>query len=132
MSLLNKALVVDHFQIDLAKSATTDGCQITITAKDRDNKTVARKTPFRFWVSEDSGGMGLTADSASGTLTAATGAILTALTAKKEVTGVTAATGIAVLTLVDSANPTDQYFCAANPDGSITVSVTSGTNWEGA
>lgn len=132
MSLLNKALEVHHFDIALAKSATTDGMAITITAKDRNGDTVLGKTRFEMWISEDSGGMGLTDDTYSGTVTAATGAVLTALTAKKHIIGVTAATGIAVITAVDSANPTDQYVAVANPDGSITVSGASGTNWEGA
>jgi hypothetical protein len=132
MSLLNKTLSVHHFTVSLADSATTDGMDITITAKDRNNRTVAEKVPFEMWISEDSGGMGLTADAYSGTVTASTGVILTALTAKKHVMGVTAATGIAVITAVDSANPTDQYVALKNPDGSLTISSASGTNWEGA
>ncbi len=58
---------------------------------------------------------GLTATGASGNLTASTGAILTALTAKKHVTLVTAASGIAVLNLVDAAKTEGEYFIAKNP-----------------
>lgn len=118
--------------IDLAASGTTDGMAITITVVDAAGATVAGAHALDVWISEDADGIGLTGDSASGTLTAATGAILTAFTAKKHVRVVTADTGIAVLTLVDSANPTDQYVACRAPLGSaVVVSVASGTNWEG-
>lgn len=119
--------------IALAASGTTDGMQITITAVDAAGDTVAAVHALDVWISEDANGIGLTGDSFSGTLTAGTGAILTAFTAKKHVRVVTAATGIAVLTLVDSANPTDQYVACRAPLGSgVVVSAASGTNWEGA
>ena len=116
----------DAFTIALAASATTDGIDITITARD------AAVQNFEFWVSEAATGAGLTADSASGALTASTGAILTALTAKKHVIAQTNASGSCVMTLVDSANPTDQYFCIATAGGMAIVSAASGTNWQGA
>lgn len=121
------------FDIALAASATTDGMDITITAKDANGNTVAAVTPVEVWISEAATGIGLTADSYSGTVTASTGSILTALTAKKHFLAVTAATGILVLTAVDSANPADQYVVAAKPDRrGVVVSEASGTNWEGA
>lgn len=121
------------FTIDLAASSTTDGIDVTLTAKDGNGNTVAAVTPVELWVSEAATGIGLTADSASGALTASVGAIHTALTAKKHILGVTAATGIMTLTLVDSANPADQYFAVAKPDRrGVVVSAASGTNWEGA
>lgn len=128
-----KSGVVDTFTVALAASATTDGMTITITAKDASNNTVAQVVPVEVWISESSAGVGLTADSYSGTVTAGTGSIHTALTAKKHFLGVTAATGIMVMTAVDSANPTDQYVAVRRPNGTgVVVSSASGTNWEGA
>lgn len=119
--------------IALAASGTTDGMQITITVVDGAGNTIAAAHCLEVWISESSAGAGLTADSYSGTVTATTGAILTAFTAKKHFSVVTAATGIAVLLAVDSANPADQYVCVRNPlTGRVIVSAVSGTNWEGA
>lgn len=119
--------------IGLAASATTDGMDITITVLDSDGNTLADVYAFEVYFSESASGQGLTADTYSGTLTAGTGAILTTLTTKKHFSVVTAATGIFVGTLVDSANPADQYVVVKNPaTGEIVVSAASGTNWEGA
>lgn len=121
------------FGIDLAASSTTDGMDITITVQDDGGNTIAAVHAFELFMSESSSGIGLTGDTYSGTLTAGTGAILTTLTAKKHFSVVTAATGIFVGTLVDSANPTDQYVVVKSPvDGTLTVSAASGTSWEGA
>ena len=124
--------VVESFTIGLADSATTDGMDITITAVDGLGATVAKVVPFEMWISEATTGIGLTADTYSGTVTASVGAIHTALTAKKHFLGVTAATGIAVITAVASANPADQYVVVRHPAGDgVIVSAASGTNWEG-
>lgn len=120
------------FTVALAASVTTDGMDITITAKNGDGTTLAAPVGFEWWISEAATGIGLTADSYSGAVTAGTGAILTALTAKKHFLAVTAATGIFVATAVDSVNPTDQYVVVKQPDGKLVVSAVSGTNWEGA
>jgi hypothetical protein len=120
------------FTVALAASSTTDGMDITITAVNEDGTTVAAPVGFEWWISEASSGIGLTADSYSGAVTAGTGAILTALTAKKHFLAVTAATGIFVATAVDSANPADQYVVVKSPSGLLVVSAVSGTNWEGA
>lgn len=121
------------FDIALAPSATTDGMDITITARDGDGNTVAAPVPFEWWISEAATGIGLTADSYSGTVTASVGAILTALTAKKHFSAITAATGIFTATAVDSANPADQYVAVRKPLGdAVVVSDASGSNWEGA
>jgi predicted RecA/RadA family phage recombinase len=122
------------FTIALAASATTDGMEVTITAKDGAGTTVAAVHNFEFWFSDAASGLGLTADSFSGALTApSVGVILNALTAKKHVLAQTAATGIATLLIVDSANPVDVYACVKNPaNGAAIVSAASGTNWQGA
>lgn len=119
--------------IGLAASATTDGMDITITVKDAAGQTVAAVHQLEIWMSENSGGAGLTGDAYSGDLTATTGAILSAHTAKKHWSVATAASGIFAATLVDSANPADQYVAAKEPRGAkVVVSAVSGTNWEGA
>lgn len=125
--------MINHVTIALAASATTDGMDITITVKDGRGNTVADVFELEFWMSEAATGIGLTADTYSGDLTATTGAILSALTAKKHWKVVTAATGIFAATLVDSANPTDQYVAVRRPmTGRLVVSGASGTNWQGA
>jgi hypothetical protein len=117
------------FTIALAAGAA-NVMGITVTAKDAEGVTVARPVNFEMWMSEDTGGVGLTADSYSGALAATGGAVLTALTAKKHVIAATAATGIATFTLTDTAKPADQYVCVKNPiDGSVIVSAASGTSW---
>ena len=98
-----------------AHASTTDGLVATITLVDPDGATVTGVHALDVWISRDAAGIGVTATSASGTLTATTGAILSAVTAKKHVKAVTAATGILVLLLVDSANTTGERFCVANP-----------------
>lgn len=120
------------FTIALAASSTTDGMDITITCKDPAGDTYADAVGFEWWISESAAGVGLTGDTYSGAVTAGTGAILTALTAKKHFLAVTAATGIFVATAVDSANPADQYVVVKLPNGDLVVSEVSGTNWEGA
>jgi hypothetical protein len=118
--------------IVLAASATTDGMDITITITDRDGAVATAPVGFEWWISEDATGIGLTADTYSGTVTAGTGAILTALTAKKHFLAVTDDEGSFVATAVDSGNPVDQYVVVKLPNGSLIVSVASADNWEGA
>jgi len=119
--------------IGLAASATTDGMDITITAKDAAGNTVTGVHNLEIWMSEAATGIGLTADTYSGDLTASVGAILSAQTAKKHWSVVTASTGIFTATLVDSANPADQYVAVRKPlGGALVVSAASGTNWQGA
>lgn len=122
---------VATFTVVPAAGGATDAMDVTITAKDGTGATVAKVVSFEFWFSDASSGAGLTADSFSGNLTATGGVITSVLTAKKHVLGHTAATGIAVLRIVDSANPVDVYPVVAAPDGSAVVGAVSGTNWEG-
>lgn len=119
--------------IALAASGTTDGMTITVTVVDGQGNTVAGVRELIMHMSEAATGAGLTGDTYSGDLTAGTGTILGALTAKKAWVIQTAATGIFVGTLVASANPADQYVVVKRPIGSdVVVSAVSGTNWEGA
>lgn len=122
---------VATFTVVPAVGGVTDAMDVTITAKDGTGATVAKVTSFEFWFSDAATGAGLTADSFSGALTATVGTINSVLTAKKHVLVHTAATGIATLRIVDSANPTDVYPVVAGPDGAAVVGAVSGTNWEG-
>jgi len=111
-----------------AGAANTMG--ITITVKDGNGATVAGVHQLEFWMSEATTGIGLTADAYSGDLTASVGAILSAHTAKKHWSVVTAATGIFTAALVDTAKPADQYVAVRRPTGGkVFVSAASGANW---
>ena len=83
--------------------------------------------PIEAFISRSATGQGLTATAASGALTATTGAILTALTAKKHVLGVTDLTGLLVLSLVDTAKTAGEYFCAFTPGGNTPIVVAGPT-----
>ena len=119
--------------VAVAASVTGDGMDITVTATDKDGTAIATALPMLMWMSEAATCAGLTADTYSGDLTAGTGAIIGPLTAKKAWIVQAAATGVFVATLVDSANPADQYVCIGHPiTGTPIASAVSGTNWEGA
>ena len=120
--------------INLAASATTDGCEAAFQVTDSAGAAVSGYHAIEAWISESAVGAGLTADAASGALTAVAdkGTILTALTAKKHVSAVTNSAGLLTLLIVDSANPTDQYFaCKVPATGRVVVSAASGTSWQG-
>jgi len=129
--------VLDDAAIDLtiglAASTVTDGLEATITVKDGAGSAIDAVHALEVWISEASTGLGLTADS-TGTVTVPnTGSLLTEYTDDKHFSILTAATGVAVVLLVDSNNPADQYICAKHPvTGKAVVSAASGSNWEGA
>lgn len=129
------APVAEEINIDIALEVggATDAMDVIITVQDGDLATIAAAHTLEVWISDAATGIGLTADTFSGALTAVSGAILSVLTATKHVIVTTAATGIIELRLVASANPADIYVAVKNPStGQIHVSVISGTNWEGA
>lgn len=128
--LRSKPFAID---ITLAASATTDGMDITITAKDEKGFRIRDVFAIEWWISESSIGAGLTADTYSGDVTTGTGTELQEIVSKKHYKGLTSADGVIVATAVASANPTDQYVAAIHPlTGEVVVSKASGTNWEGA
>lgn len=117
--------------VALSAGTATNAMLATITMLDNAGNTATGVHAFEFYFSESSTGQGLTADTYSGNLTANTGTILTAITAKKHVLGVTATTGIAVLQIVDTNEPADQYAVVKSPTGSrAIISAASGTNWQ--
>jgi hypothetical protein len=116
--------------VALTASTAANEMVITITAKDAAATTVAAVHQLEFWMSEAATGIGLTADAYSGDLVVGTGALHSAHTAKKHWSVVTAATGIFVGVLTDSAKPADQYVAIKRPLGAgIVVSAASGVNW---
>lgn len=119
--------------IAYAAGNSTDELNATITVKDAAGATIAAVHCLEVWISDDADGTGLTATAASGALTAETGVILTALTAKKHIIATTAATGILVLSLVDSANTVGERVVVKNPvNGKIIVgAATAATDYEG-
>lgn len=125
--------VAANVTIAYAASVTTDGVEATITVVDAAGVAIDAIHTLNVYISDDADGSGLTATAASGALTAATGTILTALTAKKHVVANTAATGILKLLLVDSANTAGERFCVTNPvSGKIVVgAATVAGNYEG-
>ncbi len=133
-TLITKGDGFEPFTVDiaLAASATTDGMDITITVEDADGNTMAGIYAFEVYMSEAATGIGLTGDTYSGDLTASVGGVAAVRTAKKAWLLQTAATGIFTGTLVDSANPADQYVVVVLPTGQRVVSAASGTSWQGA
>lgn len=126
---------LDHVMTDFgvsisfsAASAAANVCEVTITVLDNEGSAVDVATTSHLldiWLSDDAQGEGLTSTSASGTVTAKSseGAVLTALTAKKHIRGVTkAGAGTFILEITDTAK-TGFYVCAALPgSGRVYVS----------
>lgn len=111
----------NNVTISYAASATTDGIEATYTVVDAAGTAIDAIHTLDCWISDDADGSGLTATAASGALTAATGTILTAHTAKKHVTANTNASGVLTLLLVDSANTAGERFCVKNPMNSKAI-----------
>lgn len=111
----------------------TDNIVVTITVVDAAAVAIDAVHKLECFITDDDIGGVLTSTAASGALTATTGAVLTALTAKKHVAATTAATGILVLDLVDSANTAGERFCVINPvSGKVIVGAsTVATDYEG-
>ena len=116
--------------ITLAAGSSNNEMDVTVTVVDANGSTVAAVHVLEIYFSESSAGVGLTADTYSGDLVASTGAILSALTAKKHWRVATAATGIFEATLTATTEPADQYGVVVRPGGDgIVVSAVSGANW---
>ena len=119
--------------IAYAASATTDGIEATLTVVDAAGVAIDAVHKLEVFITDDDIGGVLTSTAASGALTAVTGAVLSVNTAKKHISCSTAATGIAVLKLVDSANTAGERFCVVNPvNGKVIVGASAvATDYEG-
>lgn len=127
---------VKNLQAEVAQTATialaagaTDTMTITITLKDGFGNAFGQRHRVEVYLSDVSTGASLTNSSYSGALTATTGSILTAHTAKKHVTAVTNASGVLVLSLVDTAKPATEYVVVVLPNARLIISAASGTSW---
>lgn len=91
-------------------------CNVTITMLDRGIAPAAITTgqPFNLWLSDAATGIGLTAVTASGTVTPTTGTVFGTGTAKKMLQVQPDATGVVVLAITDTAK-TGFYVCAQCP-----------------
>lgn len=99
-----------------AASAAANVCEVTITAVDSDGTAVAAPVLLDVWLSDAATGVGLTGTTASGTVTAkaASGAVFSTYTAKKDLRVQTLATGVFVLEITDTAK-TGFYVAATHP-----------------
>ena len=90
--------------------------EVTITVKDASGATLAGGRNLEVWLSDAATGLGITGTSASGTVTAkaASGSVLTALTAKKHLAVQTLATGVFILEITDTAK-TGFYVAVKHP-----------------
>lgn len=98
--------------------------EVTITVKDGAGATIAGVFNLDVWLSDAATGAGLTATTASGTVTAkaASGAVIGTYTAKKALRVQTLATGVFVLEITDTAK-TGFYVAAEVPmSGRVVVS----------
>ena len=117
------------FSIALAAGASNT-MTVTIQARNGKGDAIASVIPVNFWMADAATGIGLTAQAYSGNVTATSGAFLTALTAKKQFSAVTNASGVLVFTIVDTAKPATQYVVIEAPNNrGVIVSGASGTNW---
>lgn len=91
-------------------------CEVTVTVKDAAGATLTGIRNLELWLSDAATGDGLTGTAASGTVQAkaASGTVLTALTAKKHIIVQTLAAGTFVLEITDSAK-TGYYVAVAHP-----------------
>ena len=108
--------------IAYATGTATDDIDVTITVVDAAGVAIDAVHKLEVFITDDDIGGVLTSTAASGALTATGGAVLSVLTAKKHITATTAATGILVLDLIDSANTAGERFCVINPvNGKVIV-----------
>lgn len=115
--------------IMLAPSETEDGMDIEIHVVDGAGSPAEGVFALEMWMSEDENGIGLTDQAYSGDLTAIDLEILEEKVAKKHWTILTNTDGVFVGTLVDDANPDDQFVAVRQADGEVVVSGPSSDNW---
>lgn len=103
-------------------------CNVTITVKDNTDPTgvaLASSRAVLVWLSDATTGIGVTATTASGTVTATTGTDMVDLTAKKVKIIQTNASGVIVLAITDTAKTLFKV-CATplgSPHGAYQVST---------
>lgn len=91
-------------------------CEVTVTVKNAAGVAIAAPFVLDLWLSDAATGAGLTGTLASGTVTAkaASGAVFSTYTAKKDLRIQTLATGIFILEITDTAKSPFRV-CVTNP-----------------
>lgn len=112
-------------QVTFAPAASTSNiCLVTIQVKDAKGVAIARNFELMVYLSDDSGGNGLTATTASGAVGAGSaGTDLSAKVSKKAIDVLTDNTGKYVLSITDTGK-TGFYVCSMAPGtGNVQVSA---------
>ena len=110
-------------------AGAADVCVITGTLKDAAGATIAASRPLILYISEAATGIGITADTYSTGASVTTGTLLVALTANKAWLINTHTDGTFAISITDTAKPADQYLVAIDPQGQLSISGASSTNW---
>lgn len=96
---------------------------VTLTVKDAAGATIAAHQRLEVYITESAAGLGLTGDTISGDATWGSNEEIDEVTSKKRFRILTAATGIATLSIEDSAKPADQRLAVVHPlTGKLIVS----------
>lgn len=103
---------------------------VTITLKTAQGTAINNVFPFEVWLSDAATGAGETGTSASGTPALTTGTQYRILTAKKAWLGACNSSGVAVLTITDTAKTT--FYVAVRLPNSVVVSRILATGDYGA
>lgn len=102
-------------------------CTITVTWKDRSGNTVKGVRAFDIYLSDAATGAGLTSSAISGEVVATTGASLATVTTHKRWTVQSAATGIFVGSMTDTAKTQGLYVCVVDPQTGLPIVSASAT-----
>lgn len=111
--------LVDAAPATVAFSPAAGGanvCEVTVVVRDAAGVAIAAPFVLDLWLSDAASGVGLTGTAASGTVTAkaASGAVLSTYTAKKDLRVQTLANGVFILEITDTAK-TAFRVCVTNP-----------------
>lgn len=90
-------------------------CNVTIQFKDGGGTSIARVVPYTVYLSDSAAGAGVTATTASGTVTHTTGTDIVALTAKKVIKAISNSSGQAVLAITDTVKT--GFYVAVSTEG---------------
>ncbi|MBS4051286.1 MAG: hypothetical protein KGZ69_08785 [Methylomonas sp.] len=114
----------------VAADAAANVSEVTITVTDENGDAVAKVHHLDVWLSDDADGQGLTATSASGTVTnkSASGTVLQIYSAKKAIRVQTLKTGIFILEITDSAK-TAFKVCASINGKAVVLATLAAANY---
>jgi hypothetical protein len=120
LNLLDNACATVTFA---AAAGAANVMVVTLTVKDAAGATIAAHQRLEVYITESAAGLGLTGDTISGDATWGSNEEIDEVTSKKRFRILTAATGIATLSIEDSAKPADQRLAVVHPlTGKLIVS----------